>query len=79
VCVFVPTTPNPTSGFLLFSKREDLKLLDMTPEEGVKLIISGGMVSSNDEGIEAVSMKSRPRLFRSKKKNEKELKSREMD
>jgi len=37
------------------------------------------MVSSNDEGVEAVSMKSRPRLFRSKKKNEKELKSREMD
>lgn len=49
VCVFVPTTPNPTSGFLLFSKREDLKILDMTPEEGAKMIISGGMVSSNDE------------------------------
>lgn len=49
VCVFVPTTPNPTSGFLLFSKREDIKILDMTPEEGVKLIISGGMVTSNNE------------------------------
>lgn len=48
VCVFVPTTPNPTSGFLLFSKREDIKILNMTPEEGVKLIISGGMVASND-------------------------------
>ncbi len=48
VCVFVPTTPNPTSGFLLFSKRSDLKILNMTPEEGAKLIISGGMVS-NDE------------------------------
>jgi len=49
VCVFVPTTPNPTSGFLLFVKREDIEILDMTPEEGAKMIISGGMVSSNDE------------------------------
>lgn len=49
VCVFVPTTPNPTSGFLLFTKRQDIKILDMTPEEGAKMIISGGMVSSNDE------------------------------
>lgn len=47
VCVFVPTTPNPTSGFLLFSKETDIKILDMTPEEGAKMIISGGMVSSN--------------------------------
>lgn len=48
VCIFVPTTPNPTSGFLLFSKTEDIKILDMTPEEGAKMIISGGMVSSNE-------------------------------
>jgi len=48
-CVFVPTTPNPTSGFLLFVKRTDLKILDMTPEEGAKMIISGGMVASDDD------------------------------
>ena len=48
-CVFVPTTPNPTSGFLLFCERKDLKMLDMTAEEGAKLIISGGMVTSNEE------------------------------
>ncbi len=48
-CVFVPTTPNPTSGFLLFVKRTDLKILDMTPEEGAKMIISGGMVTSNKD------------------------------
>ena len=47
VCVFVPTTPNPTSGFLLFVPKEEIILLDMTPEEGAKMIISGGMVSSN--------------------------------
>lgn len=49
VCVFVPTTPNPTSGFLLFAKREELKILDMTPEEGAKMIISSGMVASNED------------------------------
>jgi uncharacterized membrane protein len=70
VCVFVPTTPNPTSGFLLFSKRSDLKILDMTPEEGVKLIISGGMVASNNEGVDPVEERKKPRrLFKSKKTN----------
>jgi uncharacterized membrane protein len=49
VCVFVPTTPNPTSGFLLFVKATDITILDMTPEEGAKMIISGGMVTSNDD------------------------------
>ncbi|WP_298912692.1 DUF502 domain-containing protein [uncultured Algimonas sp.] len=48
VCVFLPTTPNPTSGFLLFAPTDEIKLLDMTPEEGAKMIISGGMVSSNE-------------------------------
>jgi len=47
VCVFVPTTPNPTSGFLLFVPTKDITILDMTPEEGAKMIISGGMVTSN--------------------------------
>ncbi|MEP1230219.1 MAG: DUF502 domain-containing protein [Litorimonas sp.] len=53
VCVFVPTTPNPTSGFLLFVKETELQILDMTPEEGAKMIVSGGMVSSNDDLINA--------------------------
>lgn len=48
VNVFVPTTPNPTSGFLLFVPREDLVPLDMTIEEGLKLVISGGIVTPPD-------------------------------
>jgi uncharacterized membrane protein len=52
ICVFVPTTPNPTSGFLLFAKRDEVKILNMTPEEGAKMIISGGMVSSNEDAEE---------------------------
>lgn len=43
--VFVPTTPNPTSGFLLFLPDEDLIHLDMSVEDGLKLVISGGAVS----------------------------------
>ena len=48
VNVFLPTTPNPTSGFLLFVPRKDCIPLDMTVEEGVKLVISGGIVSPPD-------------------------------
>lgn len=44
VKVFLPTTPNPTSGFLLFVPRKDLIHLDMSIEEGIKLVISGGIV-----------------------------------
>jgi len=51
VSIFVPTTPNPTSGFLLFSKRKDLKVLDMTPEEGAKMIISGGIVANEEKKL----------------------------
>lgn len=45
VNVFVPTTPNPTSGFLVFVAREDLIELSMTVEEGIKMIISCGIVT----------------------------------
>lgn len=42
--VFVPTTPNPTSGFLLFFPREDVIELDMSIEDAAKLVISAGLV-----------------------------------
>jgi uncharacterized membrane protein len=45
--VFVPTTPNPTSGYLVVVKQIDLTALDMTVEEGVKLVISGGLLTPN--------------------------------
>lgn len=44
VSVFLPTTPNPTSGFLLFVPKDDIQVLDMTIEEGAKMIISAGLV-----------------------------------
>lgn len=43
--VFLPTTPNPTSGFLLFVPRKDVILLDMSVEEAAKMIISAGLVT----------------------------------
>ena len=42
VNVFVPTTPNPTSGFLLMFPKEDLIYLDMSFEEASKFIVSAG-------------------------------------
>ena len=42
--VFLPTTPNPTSGFLLFVPREDLIELEMSVEDAAKLVISAGLV-----------------------------------
>ena len=49
VNVFLPTTPNPTSGFLLFVPRDDIQVLEMTIEEGIKLVVSGGIVSPEDK------------------------------
>lgn len=45
--VFVPTTPNPTSGFLLFFPAEDVIELDMSVEDAAKLVISAGLVYPN--------------------------------
>ena len=42
--IFVPTTPNPTSGYLLFVKASDTKDIDISVEEGLKIIVSGGMI-----------------------------------
>lgn len=48
VNVFLPTTPNPTSGYLLFLPRRELVVLSMTVEEGIKMIVSGGIVTPPD-------------------------------
>ncbi|MEM8656301.1 MAG: DUF502 domain-containing protein [Pseudomonadota bacterium] len=45
--IFVPTTPNPTSGFLLFFPAEDVIELDMSVEDAAKLVISAGLVYPN--------------------------------
>ena len=46
--IFLPTTPNPTSGFLLFVPKKELISLSMTVEEAIKMVISGGIVTPID-------------------------------
>ena len=46
--VFLPTTPNPTSGFLLYVPEEDVEILDMSIEDAAKLLISAGLVYPPD-------------------------------
>lgn len=57
--VFLPTTPNPTSGYLLFVPKQDLIPLAMTIEEGIKMIVSGGIIT--------------PELANSKKSSKKKI------
>lgn len=43
--VYIPNPPNPTSGMLILAPRESLRVLDMTVEDGLKLALSGGIVT----------------------------------
>jgi uncharacterized membrane protein len=55
--VFVPTTPNPTSGFLLFVPVQDIIRLKMPIEDGLKLVVSGGIVTPP---VEATALPASP-------------------
>jgi uncharacterized membrane protein len=48
VSVYVPTTPNPTSGYLVFVPRSEVVVLSMTVEEAIKMVISTGIVTPPD-------------------------------
>lgn len=54
VAVFIATTPNPTSGWLLFVNQSELIVLDMSVEEGMKLVVSGGMISPAEAKTEGM-------------------------
>jgi len=43
--IFVPTTPNPTSGFFIIIPKRETMLTEMTVEEGIKMVISGGLIA----------------------------------
>ena len=55
--IFLPTTPNPTSGFLLFVPKKDILGLTMTVEEGIKMIISAGMLTPSENQKKIKSLK----------------------
>ena len=46
--VFVPTMPNPTSGFLIFAPPEELTEVNMSIEDGIKYVVSGGIVTTEE-------------------------------
>ncbi|PHZ83833.1 DUF502 domain-containing protein [Paremcibacter congregatus] len=52
--VFLPTTPNPTSGFLLFVPKKDIIILNMTPDQGAKYVISAGLVDPSSLPIKDI-------------------------
>lgn len=58
--VFVPTTPNPTSGFMLFVRKTDVIETDISIEKGLKMVISGGLLSSPLNYIEIELPKTKP-------------------
>lgn len=57
ITVFVPTTPNPTSGFIMMIPREDAMELDMPVEDALKLVMSLGVVAPNDPEVQNTSRK----------------------
>jgi len=58
--LFIPTTPNPTSGMLIFVPEEDVIVLEMGVEEAVKLVVSGGALATSPGGAEPRRGEARP-------------------
>jgi uncharacterized membrane protein len=56
--VFVPTTPNPTAGFLMFVPESDVTRIDMSVADGIKFIISLGAISPDQQKSQLEQMKS---------------------
>ena len=49
--LFLPTSPNPTSGYMLYISKNDVIEIDMSAEEAIKIIVSGGAISPNTNQI----------------------------
>jgi uncharacterized membrane protein len=60
VTVFVPTSPNPTSGFMMVVPASDVRELDMSVEEGIRMIVTAGMVAERHIDPAMAAMKSKP-------------------
>lgn len=61
ISVFVPTTPNPTSGYLLLYRREDITYLDMKVEDAIKFIFSFGMIIPSSVDLDTITKKANER------------------
>ena len=60
--VFIPTTPNPTGGYIMFLPRDDVRILDMSVEDAAKFIISGGIVTPDWAALTTGAAPSEPRV-----------------
>ncbi|WP_205701033.1 DUF502 domain-containing protein [Jeongeupia sp. USM3] len=60
ISVFVPTTPNPTSGFLFMAQKSAVHELDMSVDEALKYVISLGVVSPNGKPVAAPTAAAQP-------------------
>ena len=49
--IFVPTTPNPTSGYMIYALKSDTVVTELSVEEALKIIISGGMLAPNENTL----------------------------
>ncbi|MBF0431911.1 MAG: DUF502 domain-containing protein [Fibrobacteria bacterium] len=69
--VFLPTTPNPTSGFLLFVPKKDTIVLDITIDQAAKLIMSAGVISENQKlgDSQKIHIEKLGRMYKGAKKN----------
>jgi uncharacterized membrane protein len=55
VCIFIPTTPNPTSGFIIFVPQSQCIELDMHVETAMKMIVTLGVVGPSDQAVAAAA------------------------
>jgi uncharacterized membrane protein len=55
VCVFIPTTPNPTSGFIIFVQQSQCIELDMHVDAAMKMIVTLGVVGPSDQAVSAAA------------------------
>ncbi|MCB8839679.1 DUF502 domain-containing protein [Aurantimonas sp. VKM B-3413] len=69
LAVFLPPTPNPTSGFLMFVPREEVRVLNMSIEAALKLVVSAGLVTG-DEKEAPISLGDASRIVETRRQRE---------
>ncbi len=57
--VFMPNAPNPTTGFVMFMPAKDVTLLDMAIEDGVKMVVSAGLVPPSQDAVQKLAQEAR--------------------
>ena len=72
--VFLPTTPNPTSGFLLFLPRSSVQKLSMSIEEAAKMVVSGGLIEPEFEKVKKLPAPKKTASKKAAPKKKKKLK-----